>query len=218
MAAAAGADAIGMVFHPAAPRHISTEQARSILAVVPAFVTPVAVFVDPDVEYVRAVMAELHLRHVQLNGDESPEYVAKLSDLAVIKAIRVDPGRIAGTLQHWRDAIGSSGMPHLKALVLDTPSTTEAGGTGVPNNWRVVREQQQHGGFAGLPSLIAAGGLSAQSVGAVVRDLRPWAVDVSSGVEESRGIKSRPKVEAFVAAVRDADADSAGAPPTRGIR
>ena len=90
--------------------------------------------------------------------------------------------------------------------MLETAGTGQAGGTGVPNDWRTVREHQSRGGFDGLPPVIAAGGLTPETAGAVVRDVRPWAVDVSSGVEESLGKKSPERIAAFVAAVRDADA------------
>ena len=208
-AARAGADAIGMVFHPAAPRHVTAEQARAILAVLPAFVTPVGVFFDVDVEAVRGITGVLHLRHVQFNGSETPEYVAQLPQLAVIKAVRVNRGAFGETLELWRRAVAVGGLSHLKGLVLETPGTAEAGGTGVPNDWVTVREHQTRGGFKGLPPIIAAGGLTPETVGEVVRSVRPWAVDVSSGVEESRGIKSARRIDAFVKAVSDADA----APP-----
>ena len=205
-AARAGADAIGLVFHPAAPRCITAEQAKEILAVLPAFVTPVGLFVDADLETLRRTVGELHLRHVQLHGHESPEYVAGLRQLAVIKAIRVDPATFGETLAGWRQAVQALGLANLKGLVLETAGTAQPGGTGVPNDWRTVRDHQSRGGFAGLPPVVAAGGLTPETAGAVVRDLRPWAVDVSSGVEESLGKKSPEKIAAFVAAVRDADA------------
>lgn len=204
-AARAGADAIGMVFHPAAQRNISIEQARAILAILPAFVTPVALFVDAEPDIVSNVVGELRLRHVQLHGEESPDYVAQFPQLAVIKAVRVEAARFADTLALWRRA-ASRGLPQLKGLVLETPGTAQAGGTGIPNDWRTVRGHHARGDFHGLPPVIAAGGLTPETVGAVVRDVRPWAVDVSSGVEESRGIKSADKIAAFVEAVRSANA------------
>ena len=205
-AARAGADAIGMVFHPAAPRRVSVEEACAILAALPAFVTPVALFVDAGVERVTRLAAELHLRHVQLHGNETPEDIAQLPHLAVIKAVRVDPRRFGETLGRWRDAVAAGGLANLKGLVLETAATAEAGGTGVANDWPAVREHQARGAFDGLPPIIAAGGLTPETVGLVVRDVRPWAVDVSSGVELTRGVKSPEKMAAFVAAVRDADA------------
>lgn len=207
-AARAGADAIGLVFHPAAPRNVSVEQAREILAALPAFVTPVALFVNADPAFLRQVVQQHHFRHVQLHGDEPPEYVAELRQLAVIKAVRVDPKDFGVALERWRNAVGQHRLTNLKALVLETAGTSQAGGTGVANDWQAVRERQSRGGFDGLPPIMAAGGLTPQSVGPIVRDLRPWAVDVSSGVEESLGKKSAEKIAAFVAAVRDADASA----------
>ena len=205
-AARAGADAIGIVFHPPAPRSITLDEARAIIAILPAFVTPVALFVDAEPELLRRIVTALNLRHVQLNGHETPGYVAGLPHLTVIKAVRADPVTFGATLDQWRRAVAGGGLSHLKGLVLETPGTAEAGGTGVPNDWRTVREHQSRGNFEGLPPIIAAGGLTPQTVGDVVRDVRPWAVDVSSGVEESRGIKSAARIVQFVTAVRQADA------------
>jgi phosphoribosylanthranilate isomerase len=204
-AARAGADAIGLIFHPAASRHVSVDQARQILDVLPAFVTPVGVFVDAEPQFLRDVVSRLHLRHVQLSGDEAPEYVAELKQLAVTKAIRVEAA-LDKTLHAWRNALWSLGLTNLKGLVLETGGTGQAGGTGVPNDWDAVRRHRAARDFEGLPPLIAAGGLTPQTVEAVVRDVRPWAVDVSSGVEESRGIKSPEKIASFIDSVRRADA------------
>ena len=208
-AAEAGADAIGLVFHPPAPRCLTMERAREILAATAAFVTPVGLFVDVSADEVRKTAAALGLRHVQLNGAESPETVSSLSGLAVIKAVRVDPGRFGQTLSLWRDAVRSLGLTNLKGLVLETAGTGAAGGTGVANDWATVLRHLAAGDFDGLPPVIAAGGLTPETVAAVVRDVRPWAVDVSSGVEEVRGKKSAEKIWAFVAAVRQADARTA---------
>src|SRR3954462_14435252 len=104
-AAAQGADAIGLVFHAPAPRNISRQQAQEILAVLPPFVTPVALFVDQPPQVVLDATAELNIRHGQLNGDEQPDEIAELGGLAVIKAIRVDRERIRGTLDRWRAAV-----------------------------------------------------------------------------------------------------------------
>ena len=204
-AAEAGADAIGLIFHPAAPRCITLERAREILAALPAFVTPVGVFVNVTVAEVRRTAQELGLRHVQLNGQESPEVVAELSGFAVVKAITVEPARLGQTLSRWRDAVGKLKITNLKGLVLETAGTGQAGGTGVPNDWSTVLRHRAAGDFEGLPPLIAAGGLTAETVAAVVRDVRPWAVDVSSGVEQTRGQKSPQKIDAFIEAVRHAD-------------
>lgn len=205
-AARAGADAIGLVFDPSAPRRITLDDARAILAVLPAFVTPVALFVNSDLAALRRTIDALRLRHVQLNGNEPAEYVAELRDLAVIKAVRVEAATFGRTLSAWRAAAAARGLTNLKGLVLETAGTSQPGGTGVPNDWATVRHHQAAGDFDGLPPVIAAGGLTPDTVAAVVRDLRPWAVDVSSGVEESRGIKSPDRIAAFIGAVRRVDA------------
>ena len=205
-AALAGADAVGLVFHPSAPRNISVDVASGILAALPPFVTPVGLFVNAEVAVVRRTVEQLHLRHVQLHGDEPAEYVAELRHLAVIKAVRVEPGRLSQTLAGWRDAAASLRLSNLKGLILETAGTGQPGGTGKANDWTTVREHQARGSFDGLPGIVAAGGLTPETVGDVVRAVRPWAVDVSSGVEESLGKKSAEKIEAFVEAVRRADA------------
>ena len=204
-AAEHGADAIGLVFHGPAPRNLSAKQAREILAVLPPFVTPVGLFVDQPPQVVLDTAAELNLRTVQLHGDEQPDEIAELSGLTVIKAVRIERDRIRGTLDRWRAALALDELRNLRGIVLETGGTKEAGGTGVANDWALVRELKDAGAFDELPSIIAAGGLRPETVAAVVRDLRPWAVDVSSGVEAVPGQKSPEKLEAFVRSVREAD-------------
>lgn len=204
-AAAAGADAIGMVFYARAPRNISIERAKEILAILPPFVSPVGLFVDADARAILTLVEQLHLRHVQLHGHEPPTRVAELGGLDVIKAIRTDK-EMGDALATWRRAIEELNLTNLRGIVLETAGTTEAGGTGVANDWDAVQRQRASGAFDGMPQLIAAGGLTPQTVGDVVRTLRPWAVDVSSGVESSKGVKSAEKIRQFVRAVRDADA------------
>jgi phosphoribosylanthranilate isomerase len=204
-AAEAGADAIGLVFHPPAPRCVTPQRAREILAALPPFVTPVGLFVDVSADEVRRTAQALGLRHVQLNGDEPPEVVARLTDFAVVKAIRVDAERFGATLSLWRDAVRGLRLGHLKGVVLETARTGRPGGTGVANDWPTVLRHRAAGDFDGLPAVIAAGGLTPETVGPVVRDVRPWAVDVSSGVEQVRGEKSPERIAAFIDAVRRAD-------------
>ena len=204
-AAEAGADGIGLIFHPPAPRCLTIERARDILATLPAFVTPVGVFVNVSPEQVTQTATDLGLRHVQLNGNEPPDVVRALSRFAVIRAVRVERDHFGDTLSAWRSAVTDLRLTNLKGLVLETPGTGKAGGTGVPNDWETVRQHQRTGSFDGLP-VIAAGGLTPETVGRVVRDIRPWAVDVSSGVEDEPGRKSVHKLAAFIQAVKDADA------------
>ncbi len=206
-AADAGADAIGLVFHPAARRCVSPAAAREILNVLPPFVTPVGLFVDVDAATVLRTARDLGLRHVQLHGAESPDVVAQLTGLSVVKAVHVEAGRFKGVLDTWRAAVSSGRLPMLTGLVLETGGTGKAGGTGVPNDWPTVERHIAEGDFAGLPRVIAAGGLTPDSVGEVVRRIRPWAVDVSSGVEDEPGRKSAERIARFVRAVNDADQD-----------
>jgi len=204
-AARAGADAIGLVMHASAPRHISLNRASDILNDLPPFVTPVLLFVDAPIDQIRESAATLQVRHLQLHGSETPEQVAELRAFTVIKAIRVDPQTFGPELLSWRTAIRKLRLTHLRGVVLETARTGQPGGTGRANDWQTVRHHRQRGDFIGLPAVIAAGGLTSESVAAVVHDIRPYAVDVSTGVESSLGVKSPEKIEAFVRAVRDAE-------------
>jgi phosphoribosylanthranilate isomerase len=199
-AAQAGADAIGMVFYPKARRCISLERAREILRALPALVTPVGLFVDQEAEEIRRVMGELGLRHVQLHGREEPALVAALREFAVLKAIKAGRDTLRAELDLWRESIESLKLTQLKAFVLDTPGTAAAGGTGVENDWEAVAAARQEGAFDGLPRIIAAGGLRPENVAKVIHLIRPYAVDVSSGVEENFGEKSAEKIRAFIQA------------------
>ena len=200
-AARLGADAIGMVFFERAKRFISVDRAREILAALPPFLTPVGLFCDESPQKILDISAELNLRHVQLQGEESADEVVELSGLRVIKAIRVNRETISRELAHWRAMIRKHALTHLSGFVLETANTGVPGGSGVSNDWTLVKELQSRGEFAGLPHIIAAGGLTPETVAQVAREIRPWAVDVSSGVEESFGIKSEAKMKRFIEAV-----------------
>lgn len=199
-AAHAGADAIGMVFYKPAPRCVTIETAREILAVLPPFVTPVGLFVDADLGEMREIIESLGLRHIQLHGHETAATIAALHDRIVLKAVRVSPDTIAGELEEWRQAISKYSLRNLRGFVLETAGKG-VGGTGVENNWELIAELQKQGAFDGLPQIIAAGGLRPENVVEVIRQLKPWAVDVSSGVEGAPGQKSAKKIDAFVDAV-----------------
>jgi phosphoribosylanthranilate isomerase len=147
----------------------------------------------------------LGLHTVQFNGQEPVERIAQLRTqrLKVIKAVKVD-ANIEKELDKWRSAMSLVG-DMLAGMVLETGATGVAGGSGVANDWTRIKQLQDKGAFVGLPPVIAAGGLHTQNVKDVVRNLRPWAVDVSSGVESSLGQKSPAMISDFVAAVRAAD-------------
>jgi phosphoribosylanthranilate isomerase len=191
-AVAAGADALGVVLTDG-PRQVSIEEASAALRTVPPFVARVGVFVDAEPEFVAEAARRLHLSALQFHGDETPEDCAA-APAPVIKAIRVpadcatDP---AACFDPYR--------PVASAFLLDTYVRGEAGGTGVAFAWEKL---------PALPSwarVIVAGGLTPVNVGAAIRALTPFAVDVSSGVEERRRHKDHQKLHAFAAAVRAAD-------------
>jgi phosphoribosylanthranilate isomerase len=207
-AAAAGADAIGLVFHEPSPRNVSLEQAAEIIGALPPFISTVGLFVDAPLERVRATVSQLRLHLVQLHGRETPEMVARLSLANVMKVIHVEPGRLVADLQTWRESLDRLELAHLRALLLETGNAPAVGGTGVANDWDQIRAAGDAGAFDRLPPIVLAGGLTPETVAEVVRTIRPFAVDVSSGIEISPGRKSAERMQAFASAVRAADAAS----------
>jgi phosphoribosylanthranilate isomerase len=198
-AAEAGADAIGMIFHPPAPRNISLGRAREIIATLPPFVTPVGVFVDAETEEILDTAAQLGLRTVQLNGEQTFEDVAELEGLLVIKAIRI----AADGLPENGSELKAGPPLNLAGFVLEPAKTGQPGGSGVSNYWSAIEKAIAGGAYRAFAPLIAAGGLNPENVAEVVRAIRPYAVDVSSGVEEALGVKSTAKIEQFVREVRN---------------
>lgn len=197
-AARAGADAIGMILYPPAGRNVSLGRAREIMSVLPPYVTPVGVFVEAEPEEILDTAAQLGLRTVQLNGEQTLEEIEELEGLAVIKAIRISPDG----LPEKREELKKSLPANLVGLVLEPGGTGQAGGTGVANFWDAIAKAIEAGAYKAMPPLIAAGGLKSETVGDVVRQIKPYAVDVSSGVEDSLGVKSVAKIEQFIAEVR----------------
>ena len=193
MAARAGADAIGLVFHESSPRAVTTEQAAAIVRCLPPFVTTVGLFVDAPEQRVRQVLDAVALDMLQFHGDETPEYCAGFRR-PWIKALRMRDGLDPGA--EARRHAGARG------LLLDTHVPGVPGGTGERFDWNRVPAQLS------LP-VVLAGGLTPENVGEAVRTVRPWAVDVSGGVEARddtgaprRGIKSQVAVEAFIQGAR----------------
>lgn len=188
-AVAAGADALGLVFHADSPRHIEPEAARAVAAAVPAFVTLVGLFVDPAPEQVRQALSAVPLDLLQFHGQE-PAQQCRAYGRRYIKALRMVPGLdVDAAARVYPDAAG---------LLLDAYRPGVAGGSGETFDWtRVPRDLP-------LP-LILAGGLTPDNVGDAVRTLRPYAVDVSSGVERAKGIKDATLIEAFMRRVAEAD-------------
>jgi phosphoribosylanthranilate isomerase len=187
-ALSAGADAIGFVFYPPSPRFLDDARAAALARRVPAFVTRVGLFVNAEPATVRATLAEVPLELLQFHGEEDAAYCAQFGR-PWIKAARVRPD--LDLLEFARRYPGASG------LLLD--AYVEAyGGAGQTFDWSLIPRQLP------LPVLLS-GGLHAANVGEGIRNLRPWAVDVSSGVESAKGIKDAAKIAAFVAAVKEAD-------------
>lgn len=213
LASNAGADAIGLIFHKPAARGVSIATAEEIIAAIPPFVTPVGLFLDTPSANIASVAKRLNLQWLQLHGRESAADVKQLGAFHIIKAVHVLPGKLDETLAPWRDAV-AAGLPNLKAIVLETGWASAKGGTGIENDWNQIRELQNDGGFDTLPPVILAGGLRPSTVAGVVEMLRPWAVDVSSGVEEIKGRKSPERVHAFLKSVRTADRNCDGIPST----
>ena len=189
VAAAAGADAIGLVFYAGSPRHVSIAHAAEIVAALPPFVEAVGLFVNATAAEVRAVLATVRLGLLQFHGDETAAD-CQAFDCPYIKAVRVRPG--VNLVQCAAD------FATAEALLLDAYQDGVAGGTGQSFDWDLIP--------AGLPKpVILAGGLNAGNVGAAIRQVRPYAVDVSGGVEREKGIKDADKIAAFIRGVRDGD-------------
>jgi len=188
-AAAAGADAIGLVFYPPSPRFLSVERAREIRHALPPFVQSVALFVNPDAAQVAQVMGRVQPGMLQFHGEETPEFCAQFG-LPYVKACRVAQG--VDLLEYLRPFSAASGW------LLDA-HVEEYGGVGASFDWSLVPESLER-------PLVLSGGLTRENVGEAVRRVRPWAVDVSSGVESAKGIKDAARIAAFIAEVRNADA------------
>lgn len=193
----AGADAIGLVFYAKSPRAVSVEQAAEIVQALPPFVTSVGLFVNMPREQLLAVLQQVPLDLLQFHGDESPAECEGYGR-PYIKALRVRPGEnVAAAMAPYAGARG---------ILLDTFVEGVPGGTGAAFDWSLVPQ-----GVA--RPIILAGGLEAHNVAAAIRQVRPYAVDVSGGVEASKGIKDAGKIRAFVKSVRDTqcDGDQGGA-------
>lgn len=188
-AARSGADALGLVFYEKSPRHVSPAQAAQLASAVPPFVTLVGLFVNASAESVRATLQVVPLDVLQFHGDETPEFCAQFGR-PYLKAIRVKPG--VDLVQCAAD------YRHAQGLLLDAYVEGTPGGTGEAFDWGLIPHN------LALP-VILSGGLHAGNVAAGIRQVRPWAVDVSSGVEAGKGIKDAAKIAAFIKEVKHVD-------------
>jgi len=183
-----GADAIGLVFYAPSPRHVSVEQARAIMAALPPFITTVGLFVDADSTEVSAVLRQLPLDLLQFHGSENPDYCQGFSR-PYLKAVRVKPG--LDLVQY------AAQYERAKGLLLDAHVEGIAGGTGQAFDWNLIP--------ARLPlPIVLSGGLHPANVTEAIKRVQPAAVDISSGVEATKGIKDAAKIAAFMQGVRNA--------------
>jgi len=181
-AVAQGADAIGLVFYAPSPRAVSIEQAAAIAKQIPAFVSVVGLFVNAEESFVNDVITQVPLDLLQFHGDETPEQCARYG-LPFIKAVRVKSD--TNLVQCAKDYSAS------RALLLDTYTEGVAGGTGHVFDWGLIPSDLNK-------PVVLAGGLTAENVALAIQQVKPYAVDVSGGVEASKGIKDAAKIAAFM--------------------
>ena len=184
-----GADALGLVFYEKSPRHVGVQQAEQLARAVPPFLTAVGLFVNPSVDYVREVLAKVPLDVLQFHGEESPEFCCQFGK-PYLKAIRVKAG--VDLVECAARYDGAQG------LLLDAYVEGTQGGTGESFDWSLIPHDLP------LP-IILSGGLHAGNVAEAIRQVRPYAVDVSSGVEAAKGIKDAAKIAAFIKEVKLVD-------------
>lgn len=180
VAAEFGADALGFVFFKGSPRYIPPDDARQITLRLPPFITTVGVFVDENPEEVKRILKHAAIDMAQFHGHEPPEACA--IDRRVIKAIRIKELTDLDALRHYR----------VSAFLLDTYTPESFGGTGQIFNWEIAVDAKQFG------KIVLAGGLNPDNIEKAARVVRPYAVDVSSGVEQEKGKKDHKKLKLFI--------------------
>ena len=177
-----GADALGFVF-ATSPRKVSAESAREIIKTLPPFVKTVGVFVDEDPERVSSIAARCGLDILQFHGSESVDYCGSF-DRRVIKAVRMQSRDELKNLSNYVDVVDG--------LLLDTYVPNRMGGTGITFDWELAVEARRYG------RIILAGGLNPENVAAAIRLVKPYAVDASSGLERSPGVKDHERMAQFI--------------------
>lgn len=176
-----GADALGLVFYAPSPRAVTIAQAQKIVENLPPFISIVALFVDAEPEYVHTCLNAVRIDVLQFHGDESPDYCEQF-DRPYLKAIRMRDGV---------DLVGlSTTYKSATALLLDSYQPGIPGGTGQAFDWSMIKQINK--------PIILAGGLTVENVAEAIKQVNPYAVDVSGGVEQSKGIKDKQKVSAFI--------------------
>jgi len=180
-----GADAVGFIFYKKSPRCISAKTVKSIIATLPPFVETVGVFVNESADKINRIADSCNLSAVQLHGDESPAFCKKIRR-KVIKAVRVKGKESFDGLSSFK----------VSAFLLDAYSERRQGGTGETFDWRLVTEGKKYG------PVILAGGLDPANVAHAIQKVKPYAVDVCSGVERIPGVKDPARLQAFIKAVK----------------
>lgn len=196
VAVGAGADAIGLIFVPGTPRCVTVETAKAVARVVSPTVWKVGVFVEASINEVNRIAREVSLDVVQLHGDLTPDEAARLA-VPFFKVVRVRPTDTRGAID-----VEALRAYNARAIVLDTFVEGRAGGTGRTFDWELARPVVE----AGL-SVLLSGGLTPDNVAEAVRRVRPFGVDVSSGVEARPGCKNHDKVRAFISNAKGAQRD-----------
>ncbi len=190
----AGADALGFNFYPPSPRSLTVDQAAALMALAPPYVERVALFVNEPAEAIRSVTATLGCACVQLHGEPTVALCASLTGLRTVLGVAAVPGRTVAAVAPFVGAVD--------AVLVDAAVAGAHGGTGQVADWCEVVAVRE--AWPELP-VILAGGLTPANVGQAIRAVRPYAVDVASGVECAPGVKDSDLIRAFAAAVRDAD-------------
>ena len=186
VASKAGADALGFVFYPPSPRAVSVDQAARLVAKVPSFVSSVGLFVNASAEQIEQTLQQVPLNLLQFHGDETPEFCQQFG-APWIKAVRM---REDINLWQLKEDY------HLgQGLLLDAYQKGTPGGTGASFDWQRIPSDL-------APEIILAGGLDATNIQAAIAQVQPWAVDISGGVESSKGLKDHAKIDAFMAEIR----------------
>jgi len=191
---AAGVDALGFIFVEASPRNVVPEKAREIVASLPPFVDAVGVFVDQELDVVNDIVSYCNLTMVQLHGSESPQYCEEVK-ARVVKTFSIRPDSEVCETNPFYDPY----LEMVSGILLDTFHEKVAGGTGKTFDWELIKKCRP------AAPLILAGGLTPENIADAVRQVRPFAVDVNSGVEIAPGVKDIEAVEALVESVRMTD-------------
>ena len=199
-AVAEGADALGFVFYDKSPRHVTPEQAGKLMAALPPSLITVGLFVNASPDDVIETLAQAPVSLLQFHGDETPDQcalVAAATKRPFLRAFRVKPESTADDLLQYELAYRAA-SPYFAGLLLDT-YVDSYGGAGKVFDWSLIPKEI-------APRVVLSGGLNAQNVTGAILQVRPFAVDVSSGVEQAKGIKDAAKIHAFIDAVKQADA------------